>query len=209
MNRQIAPLVFLFILTGTVHAEVFSCKDKSGKLYTSDQLIPECADQPVQVYKNSGMLEQEIPAPMTPQQRREAEIAAEQQQKSSEKKEAQKKEDHYLRVHFSRQEEIDDRRKEELDIIKLRVLEEAQIATIATKALQTVKVDQLRLSNKSGKSAEIQLENLNNKADDLEERIQSASQAIIDYHNQEIGTNQKFDRYILRFRELTNQDKRH
>ena len=101
------------------------------------------------------------------------------------------------------------RRKEELDIIKLRVLEEAQIATIATKALQTVKVDQLRLSNKSGKSAEIQLENLNNKADDLEERIQSASQAIIDYHNQEIGTNQKFDRYILRFRELTNQDKRH
>ena len=202
MNRQIAPLVFLFILTGTVHAEVFSCKDKSGKLYTSDQLIPECADQPVQVYKNSGMLEQEIPAPMTPQQRREAEIAAEQQQKSSEKKEAQKKEDHYLRVHFSRQEEIDDRRKEELDIIKLRVLEEAQ-------ALQTVKVDQLRLSNKSGKSAEIQLENLNNKADDLEERIQSASQAIIDYHNQEIGTNQKFDRYILRVRELTNQDKRH
>jgi hypothetical protein len=70
-----------FVLTGLLlwlpalaaQAQIYSCKDPSGKIITSDRPIPECARSDMRVMNPDGSTKQVIPAPMNAEQRARAE----------------------------------------------------------------------------------------------------------------------------------------
>ena len=56
------------------HAQIFICKDATGRTLTADRPIPECADRPMREITKAGVLKQQIAAPLTPEQRHQKDL---------------------------------------------------------------------------------------------------------------------------------------
>jgi hypothetical protein len=209
MNLHFIPVILLIATTGLAHAEVFTCKDKNGRLFTSDQLIPECADQPIHVFGNNGVLRQEIPAPLTEAQRQQARDKAELNKKITAQKNSLRKEDQFLRVHFSSENDIEKKRKEELGVIHSSIVKEEKMVFSLTNTLEKTHREKLRLLQEDEQNKTdnpIPIEILIHKGIELEREIRAASQSIIDYHNQEVEINVKFNRYLNSFQEMRREE---
>ncbi len=74
---MLAPLlsVCLAVLPYVAEAQIFVCKDASGRTLTSDRPIPECATRPMRELSREGLQKREIAPPLTLEQRREKQEA--------------------------------------------------------------------------------------------------------------------------------------
>jgi hypothetical protein len=61
-------------LPDSAKAEIFSCKDETGRMITSDRPIPECSKRDVRVLRQDGLAKGVIPAPLTDEQRKQRDV---------------------------------------------------------------------------------------------------------------------------------------
>lgn len=80
-SRYLAVLFFLLPITA--HAQIYTCIDKNGRFVTADQIMPECADRPVQELDKNGVLRRDILSPIQLQQQ-EKDLQKQQQVQSRE-----------------------------------------------------------------------------------------------------------------------------
>ena len=104
----------LACLPHLAQAEIFMCKDASGRTITSDRPIPECANRAVKELNLSGTVKREIPAPLTAEQR-QAKKEAEAKRRAEEEAAAEiRRRDVGLLATYQNEQQIDTERKRAL-----------------------------------------------------------------------------------------------
>jgi predicted RNase H-like nuclease (RuvC/YqgF family) len=108
MAFKLFVLIGLLLPTLAAQAQIYSCKDPSGKVITSDRPIPECARSDMRVLNADGSTKQVIPAPMNAEQRTRA---AEEQKRADDARRAaeeQKRKDRALLQAYKTEQEMVD-----------------------------------------------------------------------------------------------------
>jgi hypothetical protein len=98
----------LVALSAPAQAQIYSCKDATGRIINSDRPIPECARADMRVLNPDGSVKQVIPAPMTPEQQQRA---ADEQKRADDARRAadeQKRRDRALLQAFKTEKDLAD-----------------------------------------------------------------------------------------------------
>ncbi len=194
MPRILAAACIVLPLAAS--AQIYVCKDASGRTLTSDRPIPECANRAMRELDHSGLVRREIAAPLTAQQKQERELQQERQRADSAAVEEQRLYDRALMTRYRNETEIANARQRALDLLGDQMRIDTNALTLESKELKAAQVNAVPGAKKTGSSAERRLEDATRA---VENRLNSIEQRTAD-----IGrTNQKFDQALKRFRELT------
>jgi hypothetical protein len=199
------PLAVLMLLLagvpGLAGAQIYVCKDASGRTMTADQPIPECATRAMRELSSTGVLRREIPAPLTVAQR-------EQQQRDN------------ARLQAEAEASLELRRRDAAILERFR--SEAEIEAARKRAVADVN-EKIRLERSTLTLADSQLKNAlaevsrhtRNKVvpPHLAHRLEQAQNAVIaeqnlmQAHQRELlKTDVWFDDTLKRYRELTGSE---
>lgn len=202
------PVALLIItcalFTRNAVAEIYSCKDVTGHIITSDHPIPECADRAIKVRKNNGQYQREIPAPLSLEERRKLQLEQDKQKNEALLEESRQKEERYLLAHYRSENDIELMRSRSLDALKERIrLGKEQIATI-TQLLAQLQAEQQNSAKKSStESATLQA-----RAIELERSIKKSKMINDSYEAEQIRINAQFDETLRLYREIINSKKK-
>ena len=114
--RLVGAAVLIALAPGILpnaYAQVYTCKDKSGRMHTSDRPIPECSDQPMREVYKSGVVRM-IPAPLSSEQKLRQEVEEYRRKQSEAAVREQLRKDRALLASYSSVEEIEAGRKRAL-----------------------------------------------------------------------------------------------
>lgn len=180
------------------HAQViYICKDTAGKTFTSDRLLPECANRAVREMDRNGMVRREIPAPLTAEQKRHKQLEEERLKAEAAAVEEQKQADRAMLARYRKEADIESARKRTLELVQEQLKREA--GTLAAleqdRADVQKKIDQ---ANKKPIAAALQ-----SRLAESEQSIAAVKKKILAYQAEEAQINRKFDATLKRYRELT------
>jgi hypothetical protein len=188
----------LLALTPPSQAEIFMCKDANGKTISSDRPIPECAGS-VREFRPNGQLRRTIPAPLTPEQKKQKQLEEEKKKAEAEAAAEQKRQDRALLTRYNNETEINAARKRSLELeqeqIKRANLEIADAEKQLSLAKDEMKVHTLKKTKPPA--------SLTHRIDSAESTIRDGKQSIQDHEQQIEQINKQFDETLARFRELT------
>ena len=179
-------------------ADVYSCKDSTGQLLTSDRPIPECADKMVRISKDNGVLINEIAPPLTPAQRQAADLQAQQRAKEASQKEYLLREQRFMVAHYPDEQSIEAARKTEIDALDIRIATEKNNIETATVTLEQTKT---MLPNIPANNA-LKINETKMKIADLTLAIQESNHLIQNYQKEEVKINQHYDATHKRYVEI-------
>jgi hypothetical protein len=200
--KRTAKILFCLsvMLPMAVHAQIIMCKDASGKTYTSDRPIMECADRPIREFGKNGFLKREIPAPLTAEQRRQKQLE-EEKRKAEEIALAEKKQaDRALLARYRNEGDIEVARRRTLEIVQEQINRHADTLAVAEKRHQDVQSEIAQAKNKKDAPPGLQrrLEE-SGKALGVEKQKRHAYEAEL------VKINQQYDATANRYRELNNR----
>jgi hypothetical protein len=184
-------------LMHAAHAEIYICKDASGRTLTSDRPIPECAERKVRVLGKNGLTAREIAAPLTEEQKRQQQIEQDKRKQAQAAAEEQKRQDRALLARFSKEADIELARRRTLDQINEHIKREEVSISISEKRLKDARAEAAAQAKGKAVPAPIQ-----RKIDDSVQSIAASKQQISDYQADVAKTNAKYDLTLKRFREL-------
>lgn len=187
------------LLPGLSQAQIYMCKDASGRTITSDKPIPECADRAMREYGKSGNFKREIPPPQTAEEKRKQE----EEEKRKKAEEAAAKEraraDNALLARYHSEADIDTARKRALSNVEEQKKREV---TSLAKSEQELKQAKAEIDAYGKKQAKPPVE-MTRKVDDLQGRISAAKKRMQDQDAEIAKINTNFDESLKRFKELT------
>lgn len=196
--------VFGISLAPYAHAELYSCKDATGHLITSDRPIPECANRALKVLRNNGLFYREIPAPQSEEDKRKAQIELEKQKNEALLEEARMKEERYLLAHYSSESDIELMRNRSLDVLKERIrLGKEQISMIS-QILAQLQVEQQNNAKKSNTESSA----LQHRASEMERSIKKTKAINDSYEVELVRINAQFDQTLKNYREIISNKKK-
>lgn len=191
----VCALTFLF--TSPVKADVYKCITASGKVITSDRVIPECANRNTKVFKNNGVLKKEIAPPLTAEEK--IKIAEEKEKKRVEEEAeiAKQKEERFLLAHYSNEKDIQNARQKAIDTY----LEKKKLST---EQLLTLKKSYADLDEKIKKTPEgsSNLASLKVRHAELSTSIFQGETSLKAYDAEILNINRRFDETVNRFRTI-------
>jgi hypothetical protein len=180
------------------HADIFMCKDSSGRTYTSDRPIPECANSAVREYANNGMLKKRIAAPLTAEQKREK-LAQEEKKKAEQAAaEEQKKADRALLARYRSEDDITRARKRESTVVNEQIAQQKIALTNAEKEQQAAQAA-LSAQQKKGSIPA----NLKSGVEKAAQDVRNAEAGLQESEAELVRINTKYDLALQRFREVT------
>lgn len=176
---------------------IYICKDASGKTFTSDRLLPECAGRAVREMDKNGMVRREIPAPLTAEQRRQKELEEARLKAEAAAAEEQRQVNRAMLARYRNENEIQLARSRTLEPMHDQIKREAETLAAAEKdrAELQKKIDQ---ANKKPPSPILQ-----SKLAEAEHSMAAIKKKIAAYQAEEAQINQRFDATFKRYRELT------
>jgi len=204
LNSFAGPGFILLCLLLPTHAraDFYSCKDNAGHLVTSDRPIPECADKPVSVFKDNGMLKTQIATPLNAAQRKAAELQEQERAKEQLNKENLNREQRFLVAHYPNLQAIESARKKELDVIESKIANEKHNIETATTALEQDQTAMPGLAKANpGKVNETKMRIANNTL-----AIQESNRLLHSYQIEENNVNQQYDEMHKRYVEIVPVD---
>lgn len=181
-------------------AQIYVCKDASGRTITSDRPISECADRAMRELDRNGMTRREIAPPLTQQQQRAREALSEQQRLNTAMAEERRRNDLALTTRYRNEGDIAAARRRAIDLLN----EQMQIDTKAlAREMVEMKAAQVPIAAAGGKmvSAKDRIR--------LEEATRSVDRRLssIERRTSEIDRiNQTFDQSLKRFREIRDTE---
>lgn len=184
------------LLAPLAQAEIFICKDASGRTLTSDRPIPECNDRGMKVLGESGVRRGEIAAPLTAEQKKKLQEEEEKRKAAAVVADEQRRQDRALMARFRTEADVETARKRDLDLIK-----------------EQIKREELSMVNKekSFKDAQKEAEFFKNKPlppyiqqkiDDAADSIKDGKKQIAEKQAEILQINAKYDLTLKRYREL-------
>ena len=196
--------ILCLLLSSRARADFYSCRDSAGHMVTSDRPIPECADRSTQVFKENGILKNQISTPQNEQQRKAAEILEQQRVRETQHQEDLKREHLFLVAHYPTEEAVEVARKKELDALNVKISAETRNIEAATTALNT---SQKMLPNLP-KNQPSKIRETQSKIEDMTQAIQESNRLIHNYRIEQDNVNQQFDATHKRYNELITSNKR-
>jgi hypothetical protein len=178
----------------SAHADIFMCKDASGRTLTSDRPIPECADRPMREYSNKGRLKKEIAAPLTPQQKRELAEQQERQKAAQAAADEQKREDRALLARY----------RSENDIINARQRDTASLNEQLTrqKAELAAAEKEWSIADAAQKAVSKPTPDANVRAAKSAQKVLDARAAVRDTQSDLAKINAKYDQLLQHYRNI-------
>ena len=183
------------VAASDVLAQIYVCKDASGRTITADRPIPECANRAMRELDRNGMTRREIAAPLTAQQRHERELREEKQRIEAAAAEEQRLADRALTTRYRNETDIGLSRQRAIELLDEQMRIDTNALTLEAKELKTAQLHAVPGAKKTGSTAERRLEDATRA---VESRLNS-----IEQRSAEIArTNTRFDQALARFREL-------
>lgn len=205
MKRHTMHLFFLGLCVVTLslppllaHGQIYSCKDASGRTVTSDRPMSECGDRAIRELSKTGVIKREIPAEMTPEQKRQREAIEEKQRTEAALTEQKKQQDRALLARYHSENDIEISRRSALaqtqDLIKL---DQKTINETESK-LKTIETETQFYKTKT-----IPFE-LQTRIDDTTQFLINKKKQMADHQNDLSLINARFDEMLKRYREVTH-----
>ena len=193
VRRILAAVSLLLPLAAS--AQIYVCKDASGRTLTSDRLIPECANRAMRELDRSGLVRREIAAPLTALQKQEREAQQERQRLDAAALDEQRLYDRAMMIRYRNETDIASARQRALDLLGDQMRIDTNALTQEAKELKAAQAHAVPGVKKTGSPAERRLEEATNA---MESRLNAIEQRTADIAR----TNTKFDQALKRFREL-------
>ncbi|MDQ9169208.1 DUF4124 domain-containing protein [Oxalobacteraceae bacterium R-40] len=198
-NKVGAVLCVSMLLPMAAHAQkIFMCKDASGKTFTADRPVPECANRPMRELDKNGIVRREIAAPLTAEQKRQKELEEEKLKAEAAAAEERKQADRAMLARYRNEKDIDVARKRTLDLVQEQTRRETETLAVAEKDRKDVQQKIDRAGNKKPVPPVLQ-----GKLTEADQSIAAAQKKIAAYQAEEAQINLKFDATLKRYRELT------
>jgi hypothetical protein len=206
MKLKVASIVSIFgtffaLNPSFAHAELYSCKDASGRLITSDRPIPECAERAVKVMRNNGQFQREIPAPPTEEEKRKALIELEKRKDDARIEDLKQKEERYLQAHYSSEKDIELRRKRSLDELRERIRLGNEQMNMVSQILAQLQAEQQNNTKRSATEDSA----LQHRASEMERSIKKTKSINDAYEAELVRINAQYDETLKRYREIMNK----
>ncbi|QAU33191.1 DUF4124 domain-containing protein [Janthinobacterium sp. 17J80-10] len=196
--KKLAGMCALAAMPLLAHAEIYICKDASGKTLTSDRPIMECQDRKTRVLGKNGMTAREIAPPLTEEQQRQKAAEDEKRKAASAVAEEQKRQDRALLARYSKEADIEVARQRALESVTEQVKREEASIVATDKNLQKARLE--AAAQPKGKVPS----SLQRKIDDLGQEISDSKKLIAERQDEASQINARFDQAVKRFRELKN-----
>lgn len=197
MNSAVKTLLALSLLLSSwgAQAQIYMCKDASGRTLTSDRPIPECADRVTRELGRDGIIRREIPPPLTPAQRREKKLEEDKAKAAALALEEQKQSDRLMLARYANEKDIDASRKRSLYLVQEQIKREMKELALAEKNLKAAQAD---MQKKKPAPAEAK-----HKVEDAEQVVLNGRKAIEEHEAEIKKINDKYDQTLQRYREIT------
>lgn len=199
MQGVILKLAGMLLAAGMpllAQAEIYICKDASGRTLTSDRPIMECQDRKIRVMGKNGMTQREIAPPMSDQQKREKAEAEERQRLAKAAAEEQRRQDRALLARYGKEDDIEMARKRALLQAGENVRREEIALADSEKSWRLARAEAAQAKGKVSPNLESRISNLEHEVTEGKRRLE-ASKA------EAAQINKKYDLQLERFRELT------
>ena len=194
----VSALVSTWLLPGMLHAQIIICKDASGRTITSDRPLPECADRAQRVMDRSGIVRKEIPAPLTPEQKKQKRADEERAKLQAAIEEKEKQNDLALLARYPNERDIESARIRSLEPIKDQHKREMVALAAAETELAKAQSEADRLKGKPSLPVQLQ-QRLHQDQQNVNASLAQLKQREIDIAD----ANTRYDNVLKRFRELT------
>lgn len=201
--RSIALMV-CGLFAQNLHAEIYTCKDASGRTITSDRPIPECADRAMFVRQNPGQSQREIPRPKTAEERRQAEAEQEKQKMADQLEDQRKREELYLLANFKSENDIETTRQRSLEVVKEKIRVGTEQMKAVDHLLTELQAEQRNGTNKSP----AENANLQNRASQLVQSIKNSRESVARYEVEKNLINTQYDDILSRYRDIVLKRKK-
>jgi len=195
-SKRIAGICALLCWPLLAHAEIYICKDASGKTLTSDRPIMECQDRKVRVLGTNGMTRREISPPLTEEQKRQKEAEDAKRKAAVAAADEQKRQDRALMARYNKEADIDVARQRAVDPLSEQIRRDQESIALSEKNLQKARAE--AAAQPKGKVPA----NLQHKIDNLGQEIDDSKKQIAERQEEATQINAKFDQSVKRFREL-------
>jgi len=180
------------------YAQIYTCKDASGRTITSDRIMPECANREVQEHGKSGVLKRSIAAPLTAEEKRQRQLAEEKKQAELAAIQSQKKNDRALLARFSTEDDIALARNRSLEVIQVPITRGKSLVDSLTKERKQVQTEvDAYLVRKAKIPTTLQY-----RLDQAEHNLQLEIKSLKENEAEIEVINAKYDQMLKRFREL-------
>jgi chromosome segregation ATPase len=191
-------LISLLLPIAAQAETIYICKDGSGKTFTSDRLIPECANRLVREMDRNGMVRREIPPPLTAEQKQLKQMEEERLKAEAAALEEKKQADRAMLARYRNESDIALARKRTLELVHDQVKRESGTLVAIEKDRRDVQLKIEQVGNKKPVLAVLQ-----SKLSESDQSIAAIKTKIAAYQTEEAQINQRFDSTLKRYRELT------
>lgn len=192
-------LLPLMLAHWSAHAQIYMCKDASGRTLTSDRAIPECADRPLREYDRRGLVRREILPPPTSQQKRELQSQEEKRRHEELAAEEQRKSDRAMRFRYRNEAEIEVARKRAVDGIQEQIKRETGVLA----AVESRRQGALAETDSYRKKNEAVPPDLQRSLYDADRGIRESKKMIADQEAEIAAINAKHDETLKRYRAIS------
>lgn len=194
MTRHLM-LPMLLAASAGVHAEIYMCKDASGRTITADRPIMECADRAMRQLDANGLTRREIAAPLTPEQKRARDALEEKRRLEKAAADQQRQYDNALMTRYRNEDDIALARKRAIDLLN----DQMKVDTTAlVRENRDMKTAQAVVAGAKAPVPAGDRRHLQDAVRAVESRLESVTQRLAEIDR----THQKFDLALKRFREI-------
>ena len=197
-SYRMALLLPLLLASVGASAQIYMCKDASGRTLTSDRPIPECADRVTRELDKRGLVRREVQPPPTPEQKRQMQIEEEKRKAQEAAAEEQKREDRAIRLRYRNENDIEVARLRSLDIAQERIKREKSALANAEKQQKQAQADAERYKKKNAAVPP----GVQHRIEQADQAVAGSKKAIEDIEAEIGQINAKFDATLKRYREL-------
>jgi len=195
-SRTAFSLLFISALPLLAHAQIYTCKDGAGRTITSDHLIQECADRAVRELSNTGVVEREIPAPLSAEQKRQLQLQEEKRQAAAAALEQQRQQDRALLARYRSESDIATSRRYYLGLSQDLIKRDQVWIADAEKQLKAAQ-DETEFYKKKKLPQSLRMQ-----IDEANRAIADGKKSLSDHQAEAAGINAKFDDTLKRYRDL-------
>ena len=199
MRSRAGPIAsgvaLLLAASAGAQAQIYTCKDSSGRTLTADRPIAECADRAMRQLDANGLTRREIAAPLTPEQKRAREVLDEKRRVEKAAADEQRLYDNALTTRYRNEDDIALARKRAIDLLN----DQMKIDAVAlARENREMKRAQTTVAEAKPVAPAIDRRQLEDAVRAVESRLESMSRRLAEIDR----THQKFDQSLKRFREL-------
>lgn len=180
-------------------AQIYVCKDASGRTFTSDRYIPECSNRTVRVLDRAGTRRGEIQPPLTDEQKREIHLLDEKRKSEQAALDEQRKNDRALRMRYRNEDDIRQEHERSIGALQEQIRRDKAALAVAEKQMQDMRLE-ADAFGKKGSPLPIAAQR---KLDEAEQSAREQAKAIRGREEEVAALNAKYDRTIKRYREVS------